>query len=55
MENRRRVYETAKAIHPERWNGRSTRDWSLLERVFLNPEQKTEGTIITKAGEKAAS
>ena len=49
-------YEAAKAAHPERWNGRATRDWSLPEKVYLNPEQKVEITEIN-SGEvaKAAS
>lgn len=39
MENRRKVYEAAKAAHPERWNGRSIRNWTLPTEVFLNPNQ----------------
>lgn len=31
LENRHQVYESAKAAHPERWNGRRTRDWSMPE------------------------
>ena len=37
VQNRTAVYEAAKAEHPERWNGRSVRDWSAPEVVFLNP------------------
>lgn len=55
MDNRRRVYEAAKVEHPERWNGRATRDWTLPEKVFLNPEQKSEETIITEGDETVAS
>lgn len=33
------VYENAKAEHPERWNGRSTRNWELSEEVCLNPDR----------------
>ena len=29
---RKEVYEAAKAEHPERWNGRATRDWSLPDQ-----------------------
>jgi putative transposase len=54
MKNRTKVYEAAKAAHPERWNGRDTRDWSLPIEVFLNPEQKTEDTVMPDAVEKAA-
>lgn len=32
------TYEAAKARHPERWSGK-TRDWSLPEKVHLNPEK----------------
>ena len=34
--------EAAKAEHPERWNGRATRDWSLPDTVYLNPEKVHE-------------
>jgi putative transposase len=40
LENRRRVYETAKKKNPSRWSG-DVRDWSYIETVSLNPE-KTE-------------
>jgi putative transposase len=36
--NRQRVYEEAKAAHPERW-AREIRDWSLNDEVWLNPER----------------
>ena len=39
LENRTKVYEEAKKAHPERWTG-ETRDWSLDEEVWLNPERK---------------
>ena len=52
MQNRIKVYEAAKAAHPERWNGRTTRDWSLPEKVYLNPEQKVEMTEMN-SGEEA--
>jgi putative transposase len=38
LENRKRVYEMARARHPERWTG-STRDWTLEDEVWLNPER----------------
>lgn len=40
FEKRRQVYEAAKALHPGRWSG-ATRDWSLEEEVWLNPEKAT--------------
>jgi putative transposase len=41
LENRRRVYESARARRPERWSGQ-TRDWSHVHTVTLNPEPKLE-------------
>lgn len=41
FENRRKVYEAAKAAHPERWSG-NTRDWSLDDIVWLNPERSQQ-------------
>jgi len=40
LEARRQVYETAKAKNPGRWSG-NTRDWSLEDEVWLNPEKTT--------------
>ena len=37
LANRRQVYEAAKARNPERWSG-ETRNWSVIEEVWLNPE-----------------
>lgn len=37
LERRKRVYETARARRPERW-ARSTRNWTPIERVVLNPQ-----------------
>lgn len=42
LRNRRKVYEAAKAAHPERWNGRDTRKWELPPEVWLNPVQDSE-------------
>ena len=36
LAKRHRLYETAKAKHPERWTG-TTRDWSIDNEVWLNP------------------
>lgn len=38
LAQRHNVYEVAKAKHPERWAG-STRDWTLVDEVWLNPEK----------------
>ena len=44
LEQRHQLYEAAKAAHPERWNGRKTRNWSLSDRVYLNPEKAVQPT-----------
>jgi putative transposase len=38
FDSRREVYEAAKAKHPNRWTG-NTRNWSLEDKVWLNPEK----------------
>ena len=37
LARRKRVYEQARARRPERWS-RSTRNWTPVDRVVLNPE-----------------
>ena len=54
LENRHQVYEAAKAAHPERWNGRNTRDWSMPEKLYLTPEVKVEITNVSKEKEANA-
>ena len=44
---RHEVYEAAKAAHPERWNGRSTRNWSNITKVYLNPDRTYEKTEVS--------
>lgn len=39
LQNRHDVYEAAKAAHPERWNGRETRNWDNITEVWLNPDK----------------
>ena len=41
LANRTKVYELAKAKHPERWAG-AVRDWSLPDHVCLNPMSDAE-------------
>ena len=48
LESRRQVYEAAKAAHPERWNGRQIRNWSVPDVVYLNPENKAAVTDNNK-------
>lgn len=55
LQKRHQVYEEAKAAHPERWNGRATRNWSMPDKVYLNPETKVEITNISKEKEALAS
>jgi transposase InsO family protein len=40
LENRRRLYASARRKHPERWTG-ATRDWSAIPTVTLNPQRET--------------
>ena len=44
LAKRHAVYESAKRQHPERWNGRDTRDWTIEDVVYLNPDQQVEMT-----------
>jgi putative transposase len=44
LASRHEVYESAKNAHPERWNNRATRNWTLPDEVFLNPDKKVEET-----------
>ncbi len=46
MENRIKVYEKARAKHPERWS-RSTRNWVLPDYVALNPLIEKELSSVT--------
>lgn len=41
FEKRKAVYEAAKKKHPERWT-KDIRNWSLEDKVFLNPERTTK-------------
>ena len=46
LKNRHAVYEAAKAAHPERWNGRNTRNWDDITEVWLNPDKVCEETVV---------
>ena len=50
LNQRHAVYEAAKAAHPERWNGRKTRNWSNITEVYLNPDRKY---TVTETDEKS--
>jgi transposase InsO family protein len=43
LENRKNVYERAKALHPNRWSG-NTRNWNYIEEVSLNPLTTSKAT-----------
>ena len=46
LDKRHNVYEAAKARHPERWNGRPTRNWENITEVYLNPDRRYEETPV---------
>ena len=45
LENRKVIIEQAKRNHPERWNGRKTRNLTPIEDVYLNPITIKNGSI----------
>ena len=47
MENRIKIYEKAKAKHPERWS-RNIRNWALPKFVSLNPVSEDEANKFIK-------
>jgi len=49
LAKRARVYEKARARHPERWSG-NARDWSWQSEVYLNPTKEKH----TKEEDEAA-
>lgn len=53
FKNRNEVYEAPKSRHPERW-AKNTRNWSLEDKVFLNPE-KVAKNVDKKTYEAKAS
>ena len=40
LQNRQSVYEAAKLARPDRWRGRSTRNWDRVQEVWLNPPKE---------------
>jgi transposase InsO family protein len=44
LTNRAAVYAAARDRHPRRWSG-TTRNWTRIETVHLNPEKPTDQTI----------
>lgn len=53
VKKRNEVYEAAKARHPERWT-KSTRDWSLPEKVYLNPEKNQSNADTYEANQNVS-
>ena len=50
LRQRQDVYERAKAMHPERWNNRATRNWQPIREVHLNPEKnKVQPVALAEA------
>ena len=45
LKNRKVIIEQAKRNHPERWNGRKTRNLTPIEDVYLNPITIKNGSI----------
>ena len=54
LAHRDAVFADAKSKHPERWNNRNTRDWSLSKEVYLNPtkEMREKEELRKKARNK---
>jgi len=46
---RQALYEAAKMKHPERWKT-STRNWTVSDEVYLNPEKATESKKYSAEG-----
>ena len=44
MEKRKKVYESAKALYPERW-AQNTRNWDLPNAVALNPTDEIKSSL----------
>ena len=51
LKNRKNIIEQAKRNHPERWNGRRTRDLKPIEEVYLNPMTIKNGSIKNRTFE----
>ena len=48
LEKRHHVYEAAKEAHPERWNGRKTRNCDLEQEVYLNPSKEKREALMNR-------
>src|SRR5579863_8151313 len=48
VEQRKQIYESARAQHPERWS-RDIRNWDLPTEVWLNPERASKEPLSEAA------
>jgi putative transposase len=55
LANRKQVINQAKKDHPERWNGRNTRNLTPIEVVYLNPGKNMKESTKNEAYEKKAA
>jgi transposase InsO family protein len=54
LAHRHQVYEAARRQHPQRWSG-TTRNWSRIECVYLNPEKSHTSTTPVATSLKQAA
>ena len=55
LENRKKVIEQARKNHPERWNGRKTRNLTPVGAVYLNPGKDENNATENKSQLKNAA
>ncbi len=55
LENRAKDYAAAKAAHPERWNGRNTRNWKNIKEAYLNPDKNYKETDTRAVNSEATA
>jgi len=55
LENRKRVIEQAKKKSPERWNGRTTRNLTPINTVYLNPGKNENQSADSNVSEEIAA
>ena len=48
LQQRHGTYIRARSERPERWNGRTTRNWEPVAQVWLNPEREREKPTMEK-------
>lgn len=46
LDKRHHAYKADKATHPECWNGCSTRNWSLLDVMYLTRRMQTSALLM---------